>query len=859
MLQKYKLIDFFLILLLFIVVKDSNTQIKVFERPIVKDTINKGLYWKSDKRIQIDLNGIWRVSFDDGENFTNLIVPSAYTYKGTSLFKKNFKINDSIIQNYCFLLVAEGINYESEIKINNVFILHHFYGFDSFITPLDENIIKSENEILIKLNSKLNSSTIPLANQINYSENYGGINKDIYIIAVPKIYIFSNHISYKFDSENLIKVFNTIDINSENLSTLKNESKDFIVKTFILKKSSGETIGESNVVKLNIADYQTQNLTNEILVKNPVLWSPESPDLYLIKTEIFSQSRLIDENISETGFVKINIKPENISVNGKAIILNGINYYEDNPRTGSALDYTETEKDLNKIKDYGFNCIRVPGRPAHPYIINICNRIGLFLFQEIPFNEVPDRFLSSRKYVQDAIDYMENIIKRDMNSPCILAWGIGNNFDVTCKSGADYVKTMKEIISKIDTRACYYTTNNIRNDRCIEYADITGINITTHDEEVIKESLGELKSFHQKNRNIFISSYGFCVTNEDRNGFGDKYSIEAQAKLLSEGHKIFANSLFGNFISSFSDWNSELPVNFQQNVNPYLKTDGIFDYYREPKFSAGIIKRINYNQGYQKIPEGSGEKQYSDSNYIFIITGLLIIIIFISLLSKLRYFRENIWKSLITPKNFTMIIKEQLLISSLTNFTLCILIALSLGLYFSSLIYLLRSNIFFDMIISSTFSNDNSKLLFSEISDSPVKLLITTSVISLIIINLTSGFVFLINRFSPRKVYFRIIYTATIWSFIPMLSLLFIGIIFYKFAIENPGFITISLLIFAVSLFYSLIKLIESVRIIYESHFFKAYFLGFLIIFIISGIFYTYFYYIKVTLSIITLILSYKF
>ncbi len=860
MLKKYNFLSLFLIIFLSFFVKETYSQIKVFERPLVKDTVNKGLFWESDKRIKIDLNGKWNVSFDDGLNYSNISVPSAYKYNGTALFKKDFKVSDSLLKYFCFLLVAEGINYESEVKINNIFITRHFGGFDSYILPLDENVIKNDNEIFVKIESKLdNSSTIPLANQINYSDNYGGINKDIYIIAVPKIFIFFTKFSYQFESDNSVRITNVIDVNSENLSNLKTESKDFTIKTLVIRKSTGETAAESSTGKINIVDYQTQNITNEFILKNPLLWSADSPELYLIKTIIYSQDKIIDYKIFESGFSNIKLRPDNMMVNGKPVKINGINYYEDQPKSGSALDYFETEKDLLKIKDYGFNCIRVPGRSAHPYIINICNRIGLFLLQEIPFNEVPEITLSSRKYIQDAEEYMESNIKRDMSSPCIVAWGIGNNFDVSCKPAVAYVKLMKNNISALDSRRpMYYTTKNIKDDICQEFADFEGINFSTRNYEKIQENVNEIRAGNRNNRIIFAASYGICVTNDNRNGFGDLFSIEAQSKLLSESHKTFTDSFFGNFVSSFADWNSCLPLNFPQSVNQYLKTDGIFDYYREPKFSAGILKRINYNQSFQKIPEGSGEKRYTDLNYIFIIFGITVIIIFISLLSKLRYFKENRLKSIITPKNFTMFIKEQIVISSTRNLILSLLIASSIALYFSSLIYYLRSNILFDMIIANTISNSTGKMIFSDIANSPLKILSLTILISLAFLHLIGGIVFLLNRFSYRKVYFRTVYTATIWSFIPMLIFLPVGMIFYKLISSNTEYISWSIILFAVLLLYSLVKLISSIRIIFETPALKTYIYGILTLIFFTGGFYVYFNFIHSTIRIINLILSYR-
>jgi hypothetical protein len=815
----------------------------------------------SQDRYKIDLNGKWNISLDDGIVFSEIIVPNCYTYEGTVLYKRNFDIPDSILNKYCFLLVTEGINYESEIKLNNVFVTKTIGGERSFVTPLDGNTIKNRNDIFIKVNNLLNNThTIPLANQINYSRNYGGINKDIYIIAVPKVYVFESLINYKFETENSIHLTNAIEINSENYSALKEDNKELFVKTKLLKLNNNDVVAESSPVKFSIEDYQTVNISNEFIAKNINLWSPETPELYVIKTIIqTSSNKIIDERTDEIGFANIKIRNENLLLNGKNIFLNGINYYEESPRFGNALDYLEIEFDLKKIKEYGFNCIRVPGKSAHPYVLDVCNRIGLFILQEIPFNEVPGRILSDNNYVQFAVDYLESIIKRDKNSTAIIGWGIGNNFDVTCSSSAEYVKNIKEAAAKLDSRPLYYTTRNLKNDVCSEFIDFKGINFSTNRFEKIQKYTDEIKSAGKQTPPVFISSYGIVINNDNRNGFGDRHSVEAQAKFISESYKIFSKSFFANFLSAYADWNTISPLNLQLNSNPFLKTDGIFDFYREPKTSATIIKRLINNQGFQKIPEGSGEIMYKDSYFVFIITGLVAIIFFIFLLGKLRYFKTNIIKSIISPKNFIFFVKEQMLIATYRNIILNFLIALALGLFLSSVIYIYRESIYLDMLISSIFTDPDTKMNIAYVINSPVNLLLLLSVAVYLEIIFVTVAAFIIDFLFIKKSTMRTIYTITIWSFIPFLVFLLVGTVIYKLSGEGSAFITVTFILFIIIYLYCYVKLFHGYKIIFELSTLKTIIYGSLIFLFVHLVCFAYFYYIKSTINILDLILSYKF
>lgn len=606
-------------------------------------------------------------------------------------------------------------------------------------------------------------------------------------------------------------------------------------------------------------EFQTASFTNELVTKNLTLWSPDNPELYVIKTIIQnSANKIIDEKSDEIGFVNIKFHSENISLNGKNISLNGINYYEDSPRFGSALNYFEVEFDLKKIKEYGFNCIRVPGKPAHPYIIEVCNRIGLFLIQEIPFNEVPSNILRDNNYTQSAIDYLENTIKRDKNSPAIICWGIGNNFDVTCNSAYNYVKNIKEAAGKLDYRPVYYTTRNLKDDNCSEIVEVKGINFTTGNYEKIQGFVDEIKSSGKQNPAVFISSYGLCINNDNRNGFGDRHSVEAQAKFLSETYKTVSKSFFANIVSSYADWNSTSPLNTQMSKEPFLKTDGIFDFYREPKSSAAVLKRQINGQGFQKIPEGSGEVMNRDNYFIFIITGIVAIIIFLFFLGKLRYFKQNVINSIIAPKNFVYFVKEQMLIATYRNIILNFMIALSLGLFFSSIFYLYRENTNLDMLLASIFTNPEAKMNISYVMNSPLNLLILISVAVYLQIIVITALAYIIDFMFIKKSQLKTIYTITVWSFIPFLIFLLIGTVIYKLSGEGSGIISAVFILFIIIYLYSYFKLFHGYKVIFEISTLKIAIYGLLIFLFVHMVSFAYFYYVKSTLSVFDLILSYK-
>ncbi|MDQ3018994.1 MAG: hypothetical protein M3R36_00235 [Bacteroidota bacterium] len=839
---------------------NSKSQIKVFERPTNIEQKNAGLFIESDTRKRIDLNGQWEVSFTEGKGFEKFIVPLAYSFTGNSIFKKKFNIPEDILNSYTFIFVAEGINYESEVKINNNFVSNHIGGYTPVVISITDGIISASNEIVININNELNyKNTVPLSDQINYSKVYGGITKDIYLIAVPKLYVLKNTVNYSIDNLLSVKVNNSSDIKSSNLFKYIDTSKSgqFFIQTKAVRKSNAEAAGESGKTLFSIGDNNTVKVINEFNIDNPLIWTPDTPELYTIKTIITNgEDVIIDEYITETGFTNLTKSNNQIFISGKQLKLNGINYYEDQPKFAAALDYPEVEKDLTNIKTLGFNSIRVPGRCAHPYIVTICNRLGLFLFQEIPFNENSESYLTNEKYIRLSLIYLADIIDRDKNSPCIFAWGIGNDFDVSTAASLEYVKSASALIDSSDKRFKYYTSRAYNSDICSQEVDFVGINFYEKNYEELKNIVADITNktksvSNRKNNNLFAASYGLSIENNNSNGFSDINSQEAQMKFISECYPKISQLMFGNFISSYADWNSENPLNFPLDKNPFLKTNGIYTFNREQKRSTDFVKRILNNEDLPRIQEGNS---IPDFPYIFIVLGILVIFILIYFINRDKKFRSNLMRCLYKPTYFYSLVKDQMIISTGYNLLLAFSISIGLALFIGSILFFFRESNSFDMILAKIFTSDSAKITFSEIVNNKLYLLTTLTLLNMLLTFATALLLYFISFYTKGKSFFKNIYTVCVWSTLPMLVFLFIGTLLYKLSETNPSFIKISVWIFLILFVLYLNRIILGAKSLFDIRTGKVYLYGIIIIFFIFAVIYSYFLFFTGALETIDLV-----
>ena len=809
----------------------SVAQIKVFERTQETDISNIGLYRESEKRLKISLNGEWEVSFNLGKSFQKVSVPLAYNFDEKAIFRRSFSIPAEYADKYSFIFVAEGIDYESDVKINGNFVATHIGGYTPIVTSVNDGIISSNNEILITVNSELNySNTLPLSDQINYSAVNGGINKDIYLLAVPKLHVVKSIVKYTVDNVLSVKLINGISLKSSNLSRFISEGNDssFSVKTVVIRKSTGEEAAASNSLPFDIGENNSIRLENQLSIANPILWTPELPELYLVKTMIYSGENVVDEFVQETGFTNFSMKGGQMFVNGRQTRFMGINYFEDQPKNSTALSYELVEKDLTQIKNLGFNAVRVPGRCAHPYVVELCNKLGLLLMQEIPLNEEAVDYLEDEKYVQLTLNTLSDIVDRDMNSPCIFAWGIGNDFDVSEKASQEYVMQAVSAIDSLNKRLTYYTSRTWNEDICSELVDFVGINFYGKKYDEIKTSVTELANrqkppANRKNPNIFAARFGIRIDNSNSNGFSDSYSQESQMKFMNECYPKIMQSTMGGFLSSFADWHASNPLNFRLSENPYLVTDGIHTYLREEKRSAGFVKRILLNEDLPRIQEGNF---VPDFPYVFIILGIAVMIILLYFLNRDKKLRSSILRCIYKPTYFYSLVKDQMIISTGYNLLLALSISIGLSLFFSSILYFLKASNSLDMLLAKTFTNDSTKLLFSEIVNNKFYLISSVAIVHFFLMTLTSFFLYFVSFYTRGKSFFKNIFTISVWSTLPMLIFLPIGTVLYKLTEGNSSYISITLWLFFILYVLYLNRILLGARSLFDIKTGKVYIYG---------------------------------
>ena len=160
-------------------------------------------------------------------------------------------------------------------------------------------------------------------------------------------------------------------------------------------------------------------------------WSAETPNLYRLVVSLFDeQGEFVECEGSDIGFRSVEITDGQLLLNGKPLLIRGVNKHEHHPETGHTESLAQVEADIRLMKQHNFNAIRCSHYPHQPGFYDLCDRLGMYVVDEAniethgltPMSLVSDDDAWSRAYVER----MSRMVRRDFNHPSVIIWSLGN-------------------------------------------------------------------------------------------------------------------------------------------------------------------------------------------------------------------------------------------------------------------------------------------------------------------------------------------------------------------------------------------------------------------------------------------------
>lgn len=274
-----------------------------------------------------------------------------------------------------------------------------------------------------------------------------GIQRDCYLLARNPVHINDITLTPVLDDEYKNATLN-VGLSLNKLATKKRYSAEIEIydgAKIILKQTALFT--SKPFVELTIP------------VVAPKLWTAETPNLYQAVVTLKDQTGAVVEVIPQNiGFRKVEIRNGQLLVNGKPILIKGVDRHETDPVNGHYITHEMMLRDIRLMKQYHINAVRTSHYPNDPYWLDLCDQYGIYVVSEANIESHGMSFeitrtLGNRPTWEKAhIARVSRMLSRDKNHTSIICWSMGNE----AGNGYNFYQTYNYIKATDPTRPIHY-------------------------------------------------------------------------------------------------------------------------------------------------------------------------------------------------------------------------------------------------------------------------------------------------------------------------------------------------------------------------------------------------------------------
>ena len=158
-------------------------------------------------------------------------------------------------------------------------------------------------------------------------------------------------------------------------------------------------------------------------------WSAELPRRYPLRISLRDPAGVVVEAVElQVGFRRVEIAGNELLINGRPVLIRGVNRHDFDPRTGRVVTAADLRADLVAMKRFGFNAVRTSHYPNDPAFLELADELGLYVIAEanIESHAFWGSLCNDSRYLAAWLDRVSRLVIRDRNHPSVIAWSLGN-------------------------------------------------------------------------------------------------------------------------------------------------------------------------------------------------------------------------------------------------------------------------------------------------------------------------------------------------------------------------------------------------------------------------------------------------
>ena len=435
---------------------DVNVKVITTKDTVIDYTnVNNALVFCPRDWKEVNLPHDWCVegTFEHNDSLGNQPASNGYLPTGIGFYRKQFEIPETD-KGEKIIIEFDGIFRNSTVWVNGFLMGNHLSGYTPSLYDLTDVLRygnEGKNVILVKVDAR---------EYEGWWYEGCGIYRHVWLIKTNRLHVgrFGTYITTPSvsDKEAVVSI----------KTTLKNEYNTTEKVTLISKIVNNKGIVlDTKTSTLLIKPFSQTEISQEGAIQKPLLWSPETPNLYKVLTEVAENGNVVDTYKTTFGVRTIKFTNHGFFLNGKLYPVKGTANHQDFAGVGVALPDKINEYKIKLLKEMGCNGYRCAHHPPTTELLDICDSLGMLVLDE-------NRHLSSS---EDGLKDLAAMLYRDRNHPSIFMWCMENEEWIQgTVTGTRILKTMVETTHRIDsTRPVTAAMNHGRNEG--GYSDVLDV------------------------------------------------------------------------------------------------------------------------------------------------------------------------------------------------------------------------------------------------------------------------------------------------------------------------------------------------------------------------------------------------
>ncbi|RLD57830.1 MAG: hypothetical protein DRI97_04485 [Bacteroidetes bacterium] len=344
-----------------------------------------------------------------------------------------------------FYLLFEGVMMNADVFFNGTHLGRQAYGYSSFYHDITELVRKDTLNVIAV---RTDCSKLPMDRW--YSG--GGIYRHVRLIATSSLHmqLWGEAVSSVIDSSGRARLDIALDF-------LNNSRKNRRFEVWYDIVGPGGKLVADGKSSEYVDREGSGRASRSFIIEDPLLWSPESPDLYTVHCYLMDRNKKLDHVSIQHGIRSAKFDPNRgFVLNGKKVVLKGVCLHHDGGELGAAVPLESWKRRFELLKELGVNALRLAHNPHAPEVLDLCDRMGFLVIDEMydkweqPWNGAAEDQSLEMSWERD----LAGFIRRDRNHPSVILWSLGNETQEQLyipSDGISLYSRMKELVHSIDS------------------------------------------------------------------------------------------------------------------------------------------------------------------------------------------------------------------------------------------------------------------------------------------------------------------------------------------------------------------------------------------------------------------------